>query len=178
MITVYVNLARRVDRRRSIEAQMGKEGVQAWRLEAATAADADPRIVTRTWDSSINCKYDTRTLPAKLVMSNGERGCAMSHAILWHACAANGDAAPPMLILEDDAVICPNFLARTRKLVESVERAVPAQERTCLLYLGGETETALPGSPLHARLGPCLPWSRPSVEISATHSPRLRPGHL
>mmetsp|Transcript_441 Transcript_441/g.1241 ORF Transcript_441/g.1241 Transcript_441/m.1241 type:complete len:381 (+) Transcript_441:38-1180(+) len=138
MITVYVNLARRVDRRRSIEAQMGKEGVQAWRLEAATAADADPRIVTRTWDSSINCKYDTRTLPAKLVMSNGERGCAMSHAILWHACAANGDAAPPMLILEDDAVICPNFLARTRKLVESVERAVPAQERTCLLYLGGD----------------------------------------
>jgi GR25 family glycosyltransferase involved in LPS biosynthesis len=149
MITVYINLASRTDRRRSIEAQMGKEGVQAWRLEAATAADADVRIVTRTWDSSINCKYDTRTLPAKLLMSNGERGCAMSHAILWHACAANGDNAPPMLILEDDAVICPNFLARTRKLIETLERAVPAEQRTCLLYLGGEDTASLP----HAQLG-------------------------
>jgi len=62
---------------------MGKEGLPAWRLEAATVADADSRIVTRSWDSSVNCKYDTRTLPAKLAMSNGERGCAMSHAILW-----------------------------------------------------------------------------------------------
>ena len=43
-----------------------------------------------------------------------------------------------MLILEDDAIICPNFLSRARKLIESVERAVPAAERTVLLYLGGD----------------------------------------
>ena len=138
MLPVYINLASRIDRRRSIESQMDREGMQAWRLEAATAADADPRIVTRTWDSSINCQYDTRTLPAKLAMSNGERGCAMSHAILWHACAACGDEAPPMLVLEDDAMICPKFLARSRKLVESIEEKIPAEQRTCLLYLGGE----------------------------------------
>ncbi|EOD17496.1 hypothetical protein EMIHUDRAFT_454642 [Emiliania huxleyi CCMP1516] len=100
-------------------------------------AKADPRIVSTTWNSSLNCKYDTRTLPATLTMSNGERGCSMSHAILWHACASSGDDTP-MLILEDDAVLSPNFVARTRKLIARVEAAVPAEERTVLLYLGGD----------------------------------------
>lgn len=61
----------------------------------------------------------------------------MSHAILWHACASSGDDTP-MLILEDDAVLSPNFVARTRKLIARVEAAVPAEERTVLLYLGGD----------------------------------------
>ena len=60
-----------MDRREDIESQMEREGVHAWRLEAATADQAHPQVVTRTWDSSINCQYDTRTLPAKLSMSNG-----------------------------------------------------------------------------------------------------------
>ena len=61
----------------------------------------------------------------------------MSHAILWHACAACGDNAPPMLILEDDAVVCRNLDSRTTKLIQAIEAAVPAHERTVLLYLGG-----------------------------------------
>jgi len=136
-VCVYINLASRVDRRESVEAQMAREGLHAWRLEAATVEQADPRIVSTTWNSSLNCKYDTRTLPATLTMSNGERGCSMSHAILWHACASSGDDTP-MLILEDDAVLSPNFVARTRKLIARVEAAVPAEERTVLLYLGGD----------------------------------------
>jgi len=35
--------------------------------------------------------------------------------VLWHACAARGDDAPPMLILEDDVLLTRGFATRVNK---------------------------------------------------------------
>ena len=43
------------------------------------------------------------------------RRCNLSHAVLWHACAARGDDAPPMLILEDDVLLTRGFATRVNK---------------------------------------------------------------
>lgn len=136
---IYINLAARTDRRRSMEFQLSRAGLIGCRLEASTIDDADSKVVTRMWDSTLNTQYDTRTLPAKLVMSPGERGCSMSHAVLWHACAARGDSGAPMLILEDDAELCTGFATRCSRLITAVEESFrEPQRRACLLYLGGE----------------------------------------
>ena len=44
------------------------------------------------------------------------RRCNLSHAVLWHACAARGDDAPPMLILEDDVLLTRGFATRVNKV--------------------------------------------------------------
>merc|ERR1719409_928143 len=72
-------------------------------------------------------------------MSNGERGCAMSHAVIWHACAARGDGERPMIVFEDDAELCAGFNARCARHIANIERAIPdPRERTCIFYLGGD----------------------------------------
>lgn len=71
---VYINMASRADRRRSIENELRKAGLTGTRLEACTGYEAERKLVTRTWDSTLNTKYDTKTLPARLTMSVGERG--------------------------------------------------------------------------------------------------------
>jgi len=136
---VFINLTARVDRLRSMEFQLARAGIQGKRLEACTGDTADSRVVTRWWDSSLNCQYDTRTLPAKLLMSPGERGCAMSHAVIWHTCAARSDDGKPMIVFEDDAELCTGFRDRCARHIANIEKAIPdPRQRTCLFYLGGD----------------------------------------
>lgn len=135
---VYINLSHRTDRRRSIEEQLSKHGLTAWRSEASRFTDHDERVVTRTWDSSLSCKFDDAIMPARLTMSKGELGCATSHAVLWHACAQRADDAPPLLVLEDDAMLYANFCSRARNVIRQIESVFPPRERNTLLFLGAE----------------------------------------
>lgn len=137
--TVFINLTSRVDRLRSMEFQLSRAGIQGRRLEACTGNTADARVVTRWWDSTLNSNYDTTTVPAMLPMSPGERGCAMSHAVIWHAVAARGDDGRPMIVFEDDAELCTGFATRCARHIANIERALPdPRQRTCLFYLGGD----------------------------------------
>ncbi|KAL1521068.1 hypothetical protein AB1Y20_022623 [Prymnesium parvum] len=135
---VYINLSHRTDRRRSIEEQLAKHQLTAWRSEASRFDDHDSRVVTRTWDSTLSCKFDKAIMPARLSMSNGEIGCATSHAVLWHTCAMRDDDAPALLVLEDDAMLYANFCARARKCIRAIEAVFPPKERQSLLFLGAE----------------------------------------
>lgn len=135
---VYINLSHRIDRRRSIEEQLSKHGLAAWRSEASRFDDHDTRVVTHTWDSTLSCKFDQAIMPARLTMSPGEIGCATSHAVLWHACAMRDDKAPPLLVLEDDVMLYANFCSRARRCVRTIERAFAPKDRRALLFLGAE----------------------------------------
>lgn len=136
--TVVINLKKREDRRQHMRSQLAAAHLSAVRFEAQTGADAPDWAVTTTWDSTLNSKFDDKTVPhPRLAMTPGERGCAMSHALLWAAIACRPDDARPLLILEDDVeLLSPTFGAETAALVASVEATFLPAEREVVLYVG------------------------------------------
>jgi len=134
---IYVNLRTRKDRREHIERELQKAGLRASRLDAATGDDTPDSCVARTWDSTLNAAFDTKTCGHPcVVLSPGERGCAMSHRTLWELSASRPDTAPPLLILEDDAVLtsqCPALLLRLLRAIHATW--VNPASRTLVLYL-------------------------------------------
>jgi GR25 family glycosyltransferase involved in LPS biosynthesis len=115
-------------------------GIKAKRLSALTGADAPDAVVSRTWDTTVNAKYDPTTIKTgRVSLTPGERGCSMSHAVLWARCAAQGDCGPPLLVVEDDLILKDGAGEMVQKLVTHFEKTnpIPAQ-RLCLLYLTGD----------------------------------------
>ena len=97
-------------------------------------------MVSRTWDTTLNAKYDPTTIKkGRVSLTPGERGCSMSHAVLWARCAAQGDSGPPLLVVEDDLILKDGAGQMVEKLVAHFEKTnpIPAQ-RLCLLYLTGD----------------------------------------
>ena len=161
---VYINLDSRPDRNESIEAELSREGasrapprlhiaavhsptapcvwagIKAKRLSALTGADAPDAVVSRTWDTTVNAKYDPTTIKTgRVSLTPGERGCSMSHAVLWARCAAQGDSGPPLLVVEDDLILKDGAGEMVQKLVTHFEKTNPVPaERLCLLYLTGD----------------------------------------
>ena len=134
---VFINLRTRTDRRQSIEEQLALAGLQAARFEASTGNHTPDSCVARTWDSHVNALYDTKTIGhPRVAMSPGERGCAMSHRLLWEIIAARPDDSPPVLVLEDDAILTSDFTSKLLRLLSAVEASLvdPAYRRV-LLYL-------------------------------------------
>jgi len=134
----FINLDTRPDRRWSMACQLRRAKMHAVHMRAITGKQVSSQIVTGTWDSSLNSLYDLKTLPALLKMSDGERGCAASHALLWGVVSRWPDSHQPLLILEDDVVLCDNFKHRCAELIRAVESHVEPKLRTLVLYVGGE----------------------------------------
>ena len=109
---VFINLAKRQDRRRDMERSIRRVGFAASRFEAFTGDNTPVQVVQLTWDSTLNSQFDARQRPHPAVrMTAGERGCCMSHAVLWHQLASRDDGSAPLLVLEDDVVFEKGFLA-------------------------------------------------------------------
>ena len=92
-----------------------------------------------------------------LRMSDGERGCALSHITLVAQCDRRAAPMPPRrpaLILEDDAVLCEaaEGLARARRVARE-GRVAAAAERHTVLDVGRVA---------------AWPWGGPQCEVSAT----------
>jgi len=92
----YINLARRIDRRRFMEEQFTRLGVSAERVEAVTAAEIPES------DASAYCN------PRKgRWVTKSELACSLSHRSIWQIMADR--AMPAACILEDDARLSPKF---------------------------------------------------------------------
>ena len=97
MQAVYINMAHRSDRRAAMEQGLAEAGITASRVEATTGDQATDELVCRDWDTSLNARFDRNCKVERLRMSDGERGCAASHAKLWRRCV---ESSAPLLILE------------------------------------------------------------------------------
>lgn len=135
---VVINLQERNDRRERIRSELAKAGASATRFVAKMGADAPEWLVTATWDSTLNSQFDVNTLAqASIRMSLGERGCAMSHSLLWAIVARRSDDASPLLILEDDVtIVSSTFCADTARCVAAIEAEFEPASRNVVLYIG------------------------------------------
>ena len=60
----------------------------------------------------------------------------MSHRVLWEVVASRPDDAPPVLVLEDDATLSADFVARLVGLIAAIENTwTEPSSRSLLLYL-------------------------------------------
>ena len=103
MKAYYINLARRTDRRASMDAQLNRLGIDAERIEAVTPADLTPEQRARYCDRQ---KLRWSTLP--------ELSCSLSHHAALRTFLATGESHA--LILEDDVILgpgLPGFLAKS-----------------------------------------------------------------
>lgn len=61
---------------------------------------------------------ENHLLDPSLIYTDGAIGCAMSHVLQWNHAIQTGKA---ITVLEDDAVLAPNFTAETDRLIESLD---------------------------------------------------------
>ena len=134
MASCYINLLHRADRRQSVKASLRAAGfAKPTRFEALREEEVPDSIVSRTWDTTLNARFDCNCRAERLDMSPGERGCVASHTALWRRCV---ESDAPLLVLEDDALLAPGSAAAVRTLTAGIERALAPRDRTVLLYLG------------------------------------------
>ena len=133
----YINLAHRIDRRRDMERSLRAVGVDASRFEAITGEVVPEEIVQLTWDSTLNAEFDVKMRPHPAVrMTAGERGCCMSHAVLWSNLASKPLENSPLLVLEDDVLFEEGFADGVARIVQLIEQSSHPSQRTILAYLG------------------------------------------
>jgi GR25 family glycosyltransferase involved in LPS biosynthesis len=139
---MYINLDKRIDRKKLVQLEMRGQGLKGRRFPAKAGDEVSDKLVTRHWHSKLNCLYDRKTLPALHNMSKGERGCSGSHIALWKQCLRRNDATKPMLILEDDAVLWERssvqFPELTQRLIAAVEQVWDVENTPVMLYVGCE----------------------------------------
>lgn len=127
---VVINLKARKDRWATVSKSLrtGAPCMNFTRLDAVNGK-ADPPVtndVSETWDTTRMAKLVNVYEPMVLNMSVGERGCCASHLKAWRL-AANMER--PLVVLEDDAVVLPNF-------TETLEQAVnEATDDTSIIFL-------------------------------------------
>ena len=189
----YINLDKRLDRRKLMQAEMKAQGLKGQRFSAKMGDDVKDSLVTWQWHSKLNCLYDKKTLPALHDMSKGERGCSGSHIALWKQCLRRNDPSKPMLILEDDAVLWERsgvkFPELTQRLIAAVEqvrgscaraRVVGASEAKGRVGTRHLPPSPLPPSPLPLSPSPPSPLPpstlppSPSAMLIASASARRR----
>lgn len=113
MKTVVVNLERSVDRRRSMEELLVREGVEATFF---------PAVDGRGTRHPLFEHVDQRLAEVRrgFQLNPGEIGCFASHYLLWEQAVSNSE---PVLILEDDIVVSSGFA----EAVDLVERHIEAR---------------------------------------------------
>jgi glycosyl transferase family 25 len=124
---VVINLKDRDDRWQSIQRSARKNApwLKMQRLDAVNGKQNPPseNDVTKNYSTLRMAKlfhwYRARTVP----MSGGERGCCASHLKAWRKCAAGKE---PLVVLEDDAVILPDFTATLSKALAEAPKDIGA----------------------------------------------------
>eukprot|EP00933_Yihiella_yeosuensis_P057188 TRINITY_DN5681_c0_g3_i1.p1 TRINITY_DN5681_c0_g3~~TRINITY_DN5681_c0_g3_i1.p1 ORF type:complete len:273 (-),score=60.32 TRINITY_DN5681_c0_g3_i1:148-966(-) len=121
--SVVINLKAREDRwagfLKSVERNAPYLKVE--RLDAVDGRVAPPpaKDVTKRWSTARLAKLFHWYRPKSIKMSPGERGCCASHLKAWRKCAASGK---PLLVLEDDAVLLPDFTSTVTQALKEAPK--------------------------------------------------------
>lgn len=114
-----INLDWRTDRLERVQKESIKAGINFKRVQARTAKEVDEKIIKLEWIAKLNAQFDTRQDPRISVkLSDGERGCAGSHAYIWNLIKYEKG---PVCIMEDDIMFKENFLHILKQAVARVE---------------------------------------------------------
>lgn len=93
---IYViNLASSLDRKKNIQAQLTKLGLQP-HFFSAINGHTEQHPLFSMYDDQLSKKYREKSL------SKGQIGCYASHYLMWQKCV---DLDHPLIIIEDDALI-------------------------------------------------------------------------
>eukprot|EP00316_Scyphosphaera_apsteinii_P001657 CAMPEP_0119303900 /NCGR_PEP_ID=MMETSP1333-20130426/5255_1 /TAXON_ID=418940 /ORGANISM="Scyphosphaera apsteinii, Strain RCC1455" /LENGTH=295 /DNA_ID=CAMNT_0007306679 /DNA_START=175 /DNA_END=1059 /DNA_ORIENTATION=- len=128
----YINPPTRTENRTHMENMLSKAGLEADRY--APVADVRSHDVATEWDTSGNKLFPQLQI-RRSAMYPDERSCAASHVALWQRCSKGTD---PLLILEDDALLCPDFGRVVQHLIDVVESVTQSGTRSVVLYLSAE----------------------------------------
>jgi glycosyl transferase, family 25 len=130
-----VNLARRPDRRAWIRARLPPDLPVTYTTDWNSVFDGHLLSTEDLHMRGIklfNWQIDSDNPWWNRPLKYGEIGCTLAHLACW-AHAADQTTAPYILILEDDAVLAPNFLDALRSGLHRLERE---RLQFDLLYLG------------------------------------------
>jgi GR25 family glycosyltransferase involved in LPS biosynthesis len=113
-------------------------------FETLYGANFHESDVTKIWSTDTNSKHVPFSYfyaGNQLMLSKGERGCAMSHIQAWQEVVGGSkDSHAPTLILEDDAVLSLDFVHQLRSLLQ---RTALASNKPDMVYLGYEVAVPL-----------------------------------
>lgn len=113
MRTVVVNLERSVDRRRSMEELLAREGVEGTFFPAVDGRGAAHPLFAHVDQHLAEVRRG-------FLLNPGEIGCFASHYLIWQMAVSQNE---PILILEDDIAVSPGFA----KVVDLVARHIDAR---------------------------------------------------
>ena len=120
---LYINLDKRIDRKQRFLKQVSLYDIKVTRIPGEVinsyAQIENPpykNIINIYWDTSINALYDINVIPRIARLTLSEIGCAYSHIRAWMQ-VKNADQ--PMLIFEDDAILCPKFTDELQEYVQA-----------------------------------------------------------
>ena len=131
----YINLDRRPKKQEYLESQIEplkkftRNITRFSGIDGARLSGIDPQIVTFEGIEDLN--HPTKTFG--LTLTKGAIGCAMSHKMIWEEVAKT--KADLVLVLEDDAVILPNFTSKISAIISELP------EEWDILYLGSGQHT-------------------------------------
>jgi len=169
---VYINLARRRDREQVflsrngelLDQAVGNGLIAAWhRLDGADGVKlaADPAQSIRTL-----CSEGLVTGQRLSPNTNwGQLGCALSHRLAWESAEENCNGG--LLVLEDDAVLGPDFALGLKMALASLKEL----GRECdILYLGFNADATLRGRFLAGpKMDFAIDWVRPESKKRYGH---------
>lgn len=113
-IAVFViSLKRSQDRRDHIAAQLQAQNIDFTFFDAIDGGDTSSPLLKRY-------NYPKRLwLTSGKMPTNGEIGCYASHYSLWQKCV---DMGQPLVVIEDDAKICPNAIQNLATVADKIQK--------------------------------------------------------
>lgn len=127
-----VNLKRSHERRKAMEAQFAKYGLEHEFIEAVDGSQLTDEYVRKVYSL-----WRTRFRRGK-GLSRGEIGCALSHIGIWKRVIADGE---PVIVFEDDITFCDEIKDGLSKIVAYLATAREPALVKMSGWPGGNTET-------------------------------------
>ena len=128
--TVHISTLMRADLVKQTLKMLRSVGLEAEQVTAQP--DEQVTTVASEW-----LPIEKLPSPTSMAIAEGARGVTGAHIALWKRCVAD---EKPLLILEDGLLLVQKIAKVVAHLVATVERTVAADERTLVLYLGGDLD--------------------------------------